>query len=224
MMNICRQIFLSLCLLTGLQAMSTEAQPLDTVYFYKSWEQIIYMEPLTMLVNPYIEAYSPFEVNIYSDDEEVNKILVDAGFIAASIGDSIWYVTSDYIKDYFKGDVIQFNGFVPLFFNDKTAFLTWPSKASFKEIVFGDTEGSNYNVDYYHIDFANHRIKRVTHSYLSKLLEDYHDLQMRYEGMKNYKKRHIIEDYFFKYIDRSTNDFMKPFILDIVDENGSNIN
>lgn len=223
-MNICRQIFLSICLLAGLQAMATEAQPLDTVYFYKSWEQIIYMEPLTMLVNPYIEAYSPFEVNIYSDDEEVNKILIDAGFIAASIGDSIWYVTSDYLKDNFKGDVIQFDGFVPLFFNDKTAFLTWPSKASFKEIVFGDTEGSNYNVDYYHIDFPNHKIKRVTHNYLSKLLEDYHDLQMRYEGMKDYKKRHIIEDYFFKYIDRSTDDFMKPFILDIVDENGSSIN
>ena len=46
--------------------------------------------------------------------------------------------------------------------------------------------------------------------------EDYHDLQVRYEGMKDYKKPEIIEDYFYKYIDRVTGDFMKPYILDLV--------
>jgi hypothetical protein len=56
----------------------------------------------------------------------------------------------------------------------------------------------------------------VTHSYLSELLSEYHDLQMRYEGMKDYKKREIIEDYFYKFIDRATEDIMRPYILDLV--------
>ncbi len=60
-------------------------------------------------------------------------------------------------------------------------------------------------------------MKRVTHEYLSELLEDYPDLQMRYEGMKDYKKREIIEDYFFKYIDRATEDIMRPYILDLTE-------
>ena len=60
-------------------------------------------------------------------------------------------------------------------------------------------------------------MRRVNSDYLSELLEDYHDLQMRYEGMKDYKKDYIIEDYFFKYIDRASEDFMHPNILDLVE-------
>ena len=47
-------------------------------------------------------------------------------------------------------------------------------------------------------------------------MTDYHDLKVRYEGMKDYKKRYIIEDYFYKYIDRASQDFMRPYILDLV--------
>ena len=72
-------------------------------------------------------------------------------------------------------------------------------------------------MDYFYIDFVTSTVHRVTNEYLSHLLEDYHDLQMRYEGMKDYKKRYIIEDYFFKYIDRATDDFMHPNILDLVE-------
>ena len=56
---------------------------------------------------------------------------------------------------------------------------------------------------------------KITPSSLSELLEDYHDLQMRYEGMKDYKKREIMLDYFFKYIERANQDVMKPYILDL---------
>jgi hypothetical protein len=71
-------------------------------------------------------------------------------------------------------------------------------------------------MSYYYIDFLNHRVKRVTHSYLSELLTDYHDLKVRYEGMKDYKKQYVIEDYFYKYIDRASDDVMHPYILDLV--------
>ena len=40
---------------------------------------------------------------------------------------------------------------------------------------------------------------------------------MRYEGMKDYKKRPIIEDFFFQFVDRATEDLMRPFILDLTD-------
>ncbi|MBQ9822475.1 MAG: hypothetical protein IJM58_10165, partial [Muribaculaceae bacterium] len=73
-------------------------------------------------------------------------------------------------------------------------------------------------VDLYYIDFKNHMVRKVTPEVLSELLEDYHDLKMRYEGMKNYKKREIIFDYFFKYVERATDDIMRPFILDLVKE------
>ena len=59
------------------------------------------------------------------------------------------------------------------------------------------------------------KVQKVTPEVLSNLLESYHDLQMRYEGMKNYNKREIIHDYFYKYVDRATEDFMRPFILDL---------
>ena len=191
---------------------------LDTVYFYQSWEQMMYFQPVAMLINPYIEAYTPFEVHIYSDDQQVNRHLAETGFIAVSLGDSIWLANSEYIKDNFNGDVGQFDGLVPLFYDEKTAFLTNPGKLSVKNILFGETDEDDYNVDYFYIDFQKRKVKRVTHKYLSQLLEDYHDLQMRYEGRKDYKKHEIIEDYFFKYIDRVSQDVLKPYLLDIVED------
>jgi hypothetical protein len=74
-----------------------------------------------------------------------------------------------------------------------------------------------FPVDYYYIDFKNGRVRKVTHNYLSELLEDYHDLQMRFEGMKDYKKRYMVEEFFFRYIERVTDDVMQPYILDLVE-------
>ncbi len=36
--------------------------------------------------------------------------------------------------------------------------------------------------------------------------------------MKDYKKSEIIEDYFLKFIERASNDIMRPYILDLVKE------
>ena len=79
-------------------------------------------------------------------------------------------------------------------------------------------------IDYYYIDFVNYKVRRVNPTVLSELLRDYHDLLMRYESMKDYKKRNIIEDYFFKYIKRATDDFMHPDILDLVKDDAAFIN
>ena len=195
-----------------------ETEPNDTVYFYSTWEQVLNMRPMAMLVDPYIEAFSPFDVFIASDDEEVNRAISEKGFIAVSLGDSIWLASSDYLKQEFKGDVSRFSNFVPMFFNDKVVYLTYPAEPSFKEIIFGDTYYETISaINYYNIDFQNRKVKKVTHSYLSDLLEDYHDLQMRYEGMKDYKKRDIIEYFFLQYVERASQDFMRPDITDYVD-------
>ena len=99
------------------------------------------------------------------------------------------------------------------------AFVVSYGPLSVKDFLLGNTgeEGiTDYNYDDFFIDFRNHSVNRVSHNYLSELLEDYPDLLMRYEGMKDYKNKDIIEDYFFKYIDRATDDIMLPYILDLV--------
>ena len=73
-----------------------------------------------------------------------------------------------------------------------------------------------YEPNFYYIDFLQKKVLRINHSALSGLLEDYHDLQMRYEGMKDYKKSYVIEDFFYRYIDRVAADPMRPYILDLV--------
>jgi len=189
----------------------------DTIYFYKTWEQMLYLQPSAYIVNPIIIAETPFEVYIETGYDETNEA-IQKEYLAMSQGDSIFLINSNYVKDFFKGDVKAMNGFIPIFFNDKVAYLTANGPVTVKDILFGNNvDGvTSYSQAFYYMDFVNRTVKHVTHSYLSELLEDYHDLQMRYEGMKDYKKRHIIEEFFYKYIDRATQDSMRPYILDLV--------
>lgn len=190
----------------------------DTLYFYTTWQQIMDYSPVAMIIDPVIDAFSPYEVYIESGVDKVNeKIMND--YIAFSQGDSIWLINGEYVKQYFNGDVKNIDGYAPFYFNEKTAFIVAPRPLTVKDILMGnDREGYTTSTpEYYYIDFMNRRVNRVTPEYLSKLLEDYHDLQMRYEGMKDYKKSYIIEDYFYKFIDRASDDFMRPYILDLVE-------
>lgn len=194
---------------------------LDTVYFYQSWQQMFDMTPEAMIVNPYIETITPYQVVIETDNEELNENIYDS-YIAATLNGEVWLINSRYLKQEFKGDTKKLNDFMPVFFNDKVAFAAYVGygdHASLKEILFGDWVDIDYDevVDYYYIDFMNRKVRKVTPEVLVDLLEDYHDLQMRYEGMRDFKKRDIIMDYFFKYVDRASDDIMRPYILDLVD-------
>ena len=200
-------------------SLCTTAQtvPNDTLYFYKTWQQMLDMQPPAYIVNPIIFPETPFEVYIETGYEEANET-IENDYLALSQGDSIWLINSKFIKNYFKGDVKGLNGYIPVFFNDKVAYLTANGPLKVKDILFGnDVDGvTSYTQAFYYIDFENRTVRHVTHSYLSELLSEYHDLQMRYEGMKDYKKQEIIEDYFYKFIDRATEDIMRPYILDLV--------
>ena len=187
-------------------------EPHDTVYFYETWEQILYNEPVAMYVDPYIDAYN-YAVDFETVDHYFNENIKNK-FIAANIGDSTWLVSSHYLYKNFKVDLHYLNYYVPLFFNEKMAYTLAAANVSFKDLVAVNDDSDL--IDYYYIDFLHRKVQRVTPTALSQLLEDYHDLQMRYEGMKDYKKRNVIEDYFFKYIDRATDDVMKPYILELV--------
>ena len=213
-MNTCLRYCLAILALSScLFCSAEESEPKDTVYFYNSWDNMLDMAPMMMLDDAEIIAYSPYTVNVFTDNEEAIEKLSNEGFIAYSIGDSIWLANALYLRHEFSGDVKYFEGSVPLFFNEKIAYLTFPSDISFKEILFGDTD-DELGVAYFYIDFENKKIKKVTYKFLSELLEDYHDLQMRYEGMKDYKKKEIIEYFFFKYIERVTADDMRPSITE----------
>ena len=48
----------------------------------------------------------------------------------------------------------------------------------------------------------------------------YRDLLMRYQGMKDYKKRPVISFFFNEYLRRIGNDPEIPHLIDIIAENG----
>lgn len=213
-----RYIFIALVALAPFWSLAAKDVPADTVYFYDTWEDVFTMTPAGVVVDPVIEDYTPYQVEISTGlselDERINKT-----HMAAAIGDSIWLVNSHYLKKNFKGDTKKLSNYIPLFFNEKMAFVTFvPFGFSWSYFLMGMDVKFDDNADFYYLDFMNRRVIKITPESLSVLLEDYHDLKMRYEGMKDYKKRYIIEDYFYKYIDRATDDIMRPYIIDLVDK------
>ena len=216
-MKTCIRNFLLLALTMSSAHAGAVEVPHDTIYFYKTWEQMLNLEPSAYIVDPLIETVTPYEAYIETGSEEINDN-IEKEYIAFSQGDSIWLINSAYLKRNFKGDAKGLDGFIPVFFNDKVAFITGNGPLSVKDILFGtDGDGvTTYTQSYYYIDFLNLKVNRLTHSYLSELLENYHDLQMCYEGMKDYKKSYMIEEFFFKFIDRATEDVMQPYILDLM--------
>lgn len=218
------------CLALAVMMLSTLAahadEQIDTVFLYGSWESIMYQEPTSLLLNPEIQIYTPYQVDIVTYDKEIDNH-VYSDFIAATLGDSTWLINGEYLKKNFKGDTRHLDGFMPLFFNNKVAFAVfvgYDEPNSVTSVLFGSEylsdEDYENNKNYYYIDFENELVRKVDHKVMSDLLKDYHHLQMRYEGMKDYKKKYIIEDYFYKFIEQATNDPMRPYILDIV--NGGN--
>lgn len=196
--------------------------PRDTVYFYDTWQQMLDKEPASMLVSPIIEVETPYAIDIYTTTNDYSLY----NHMAATLGDSIWLMSSESLRKLNNegdADKLSRNVFIPVFFNEKVAFLTYVGygdNLSLMDLLKGgsrDEEEFIDVMDYYYIDFMHHRVSKVTPQVLSELLEDYHDLQVRYEGMKDYKKRPVIEYFFLMFVDRASQDFMRPYILDLVE-------
>ena len=208
-----RHIALILLATASLTAVAQE-EPHDTVYFYTTWTQIFDMAPETMVVDPAIDVYSPFELYVETGDKKANKRIKNE-YIAASLGDSTWLVNSNYLKENFKGDSKDLYGYVPLFFSEKVAYAVAEeySYAELGDIAFNVV--STYN---YYIDFKRHKVIKVNEKTLGNLLADYHDLRMRYESMSNSNKSAIINDFFLQFVDRATDDPMRPDITEFIDK------
>lgn len=211
--------FILLAIVASCSIHAHAEEPHDTIYFYDNWQQILFMEPSGGFMDPFLALYTPYEIAIETGVEKIDQAILKT-HIAATLGDSIWLINSEYLKREFSGDSKKLREFMPFFFNDKVAYITYVGEGdnlSLKHILFGDMTELDYEevVDYYFIDFQHKKVIKITPSSLSELLEDYHDLQMRYEGMKDYKKKDIMLDFFFKYIERVNQDVMKPYILDL---------
>lgn len=222
MKNCFQLIIVIACLWASFNAHALD-NPRDTVYFYDTWKQMLDKEPASMIVSPIIEVETPYAIDIYTTTNDYSLYK----HMAATLGDSIWLMSSKYLKKFNnKGDAgkLSENVFIPVFFDEKVAFLTYVGygdNLSLMDLLKGgsrDEEEFIDVVDYYYIDFLHHRVNKVTPEVLSELLEDYHDLQVRYEGMKDYKKRSIIEYFFLLFVDRASQDIMRPYILDLVEK------
>lgn len=195
----------------------------DTVYVYESWESIFDQTPDAMLLNPMIDYYTPFIIDFNLPNEENNKTLHNET-VALTVGDSIWLVNTTWLQQNFKGECKKMDFWAPLYFSAKIAFIEWKTyRASTGMSILGallgdetlfypdpdDTEG-----DLYMIDFNQAEVYKIDHKRLSQLLEPYHDLKVRYEGMKDYKKRYMIKYFFMQYVNRLNDDPSVPYLID----------
>lgn len=194
----------------------------DTVYVYESWEAIFDQEPDAMLLNPEIEAYTPYIIDFNVHDKEKNKLLHDET-VALTVGDSIWLINTSWLQQNFKGDCNKMDFWAPLFFTAKIAYVEWLNhRASTGMTILGallgdetlfDPDLDEANGDIYIIDFDKAEVYKLDHKRLSKLLEPYRDLKMRYEGMKDYKKTYMIKYFFMEYINRLNDDPQVPYLI-----------
>ena len=215
MKNCLKNLLMAVTLAVGwLQCAAVQSVENDTVYFYETWEQMFMLEPDTMIVNPVIEDYSPYEIYLKTNDKKINK-KIDKVYIAACLGDSLWVINNKYLRKNFKGDSKKLHGYIPLVFNEKMAYAI---NEEWFYASIGDIDFSVYDDYYYYIDFEHGKVRYIDHKALSGLLTDYPDLKMRFESMKDYKEMSIVKDYFLQYVDRVSDDVMRPEILDLVSE------
>lgn len=218
MVNRLRSIAVLLLAFCSLQCAADKCVERDTVYFYNSWEQMLLAEPDTMITDLALDFFSPFELYFESSDKKADKT-IKKEYIAATLGGSTWLVNSNYLKQYFKGDSKKLHGYVPVFFNEKVAYAVVEecSYAELGDIAFNVI--ATYN---YYIDFNRRKVIRVDEKTLSAILADYQDLRMRYEGMNNKGWSSIIKDFFLQFVDRATDDIMRPDILGLLDKEKNN--
>lgn len=214
MVNWFRSIIALVLAFCSLHCAADECVERDTVYFYNSWEQMMQVEPDTMIIDLAIDFFSPFELYFESSDKKANT-RIKKEYIAATLGDSTWLVNSNYLRKNFKGDSKNLHGYVPVFFNEKVAYAVAEeySYAELGDIAFNVI--STYN---YYIDFNRQKVIRVDEKSLSAILADYYDLRMRYEGMNDNGKSAIINDFFLQFVDRATEDPMRPDITEFIDK------
>lgn len=70
-----QNIVLALLLMMAALQSWSQTVPSDTVFFYKTWNQMLNKTPEAVIFNPLIDAYTPYEVYIETFDEALDKSL-----------------------------------------------------------------------------------------------------------------------------------------------------
>ena len=219
-----RRIFLTLAILT-LWATSMCAQEReyrarhDSLMVYQSWESIFNGIADTLIMNPEVLMYTPYDIEFDGIRKNINKMLKDET-VAVALGDSLWFVNTNWLKKNFKGESKHMSHYVPLYFSAKVAFVQWAGSSSlgwrFLEAMRnGEATADEYNKPgmIYLINFENGLVEKVDSKKLSELLSDYPDLQRRYESMRDYDKPYIINDFFLQYVQRLGQDPSVPYLF-----------
>lgn len=200
----------------------------DTVQVYCSWQAIADHAPDTVAIDPKVEVNSPFDFTIEAQgkgSKPLKRMLKDRA-IAVTLGDSLWLMSSDWIKRNFKGDCGAFSRFVPLYFNSKIAFVQFRrNNATFGGVLlnslvtgltgidFGVGMGDGYNgrpPKFYLLDFDDGQVSVVDHELLMGLLDRYPDMKRGYMGMKDVGKTQVVNEYFMMWVDRLSQDPSVP--------------
>ncbi len=222
-----RRILLILLMLTAI-AMGMNAQQYharhDSVWVYNSWESILEQWPDTLVINPEITVWTPYDFEFEAIDNAVTHMFKKRT-VAVAIGDTTWLVNTQWLRDNkFKGDCKKMDDYAPLFFNAKVAFIECvPTHTSLGMALLGSLVGDseaftadpwNDPADYFWIDFEAKRVDKVDHKKLSELLDIYPDLRRRFEQMHDYKERYMVKSFFIDYVQRVARDPSYPYIID----------
>ena len=198
-------IFLVMVLLSSQVVTGQEEMQRDTIYFFQTWEQMLMNDPVNIYDFPDELPPVPDEIHFAFEDDSINHLINDE-YLAAAQGDTLWYVNTRHLaKRFDMGDLTK-KGYVPVFFDDKVAYL----------LVYYFYAYDGYDCLYYYLDFKNRKVLTVNHKTLRTLLNDYSDLRMQYDSMKDNKSSVIVDEFFFRYIDRVSQDISRPDILDLI--------
>ena len=222
-----RRILFSLLMLTSI-AIGTSAQEYharhDSVWVYNSWEAILEQWPDTIVINPEVTVWTPYDIEFEAIDKDVTRMLKKQT-VAVAIGDTTWLVNTQWLRDNkYKGDCKKMDDYAPLYFNAKVAFIECvPTHTSIGTALLGALVGDSEaftadpweeEADYFWIDFDAKRVDKIDHKKLSELLDDYPDLRRRFEQMHDYKERYMVKSFFIDYVQRVARDPSYPYIID----------
>ncbi len=190
-------------------AMAVSAEPTDTLMVYKSWQAVADGRCDIRLVDPYIYVESPWEVYFDGDRDDVNRALYNDA-VAVALGDSIWMINTERLKHHFDGNLSELAGYAPMLFNDKAVMIEHarPTASFWNDDTFTEPE-------LYWVDFELGHVFKLNDKTMSSLLAPYHNLQMRYDGMKDRKKQDVIRYFLELYLRRIALDPEVPYLGEI---------
>ncbi len=193
----------------------------DSLTVYSSWDAVFDCRPDTVLHRVDVNVYTPYDFKITPRGKEMKKMLKQEAQVV-TLGDSLWLVSSDYLKREFKGDCKHFSRFVPLYFSPGIAFVQWQrGDPTVGGMLLNALVGGLFGVDagvgmsdyyygrvapFYHLDFEHKRVEKVDYDYLIKLLEDFPDLRRRFEQMRDCREQYMVNEFFLEYVELVSRD------------------